>query len=130
MNPTLEVEYLWTKNAQPLDGTKIATVLKLENVTEESAERAHKCQASNKRGSTVSNVTILRGAIKGQISREQPTDAPKGLVGDEIFSMVCPQNGSASTINRVVLYLRMKGDNHDAVRVKHNMRQKFFKCQT
>ena len=86
---TLEVEYMWTKNGELLEGEN-GTILELRSVTEHS-EGAYKCHASNTRGSTVSNVTILVVHQKPHIT-EHPFDNQK-LVGDENVWMVCNSTG-------------------------------------
>ena len=85
----LEVEYVWIKDDKQLDETNI-TILELQNVTDQS-EGAYKCQASNRRGSVVSNVTIVEVYQRPNIT-EEPLDA-QVLVGDEIFSMICNSTG-------------------------------------
>ena len=111
---TLEVEYKWIKNGQPLEGAN-STILELRNITENS-EGAYKCQASNKRGSTVSNVTIVIVHQRPQIT-EQPLDAQK-LVGDETFWMVCNSTGVPQPLTEwFFIPIAIKGKNQDAVRL-------------
>lgn len=109
---TLEVEYLWIKNDQPLEGTN-TTTLELRNVTKQS-EGAYKCQASNNRGSTVSNITILEIHEKPIITK-QPSDA-QGLVGDDIYSMVCNSTGVPRPLTEW-FFIPMKGENYQVVRL-------------
>ena len=109
---TLEVEYLWIKNEQPLEGTN-TTTLELRNVTKQS-EGAYKCQASNNRGSTVSNITILEIHEKPIITK-QPSDA-QGLVGDNIYSMVCNSTGVPRPLTEW-FFIPMKGENYQVVRL-------------
>lgn len=109
---TLEVEYLWIKNEQPLEGTN-TTTLELRNVTKQS-EGAYKCQASNNRGSTVSNITILEIHEKPIITK-QPSDA-QGLVGDDIYSMVCNSTGVPRPLTEW-FFIPMKGENYQVVRL-------------
>lgn len=109
---TLEVEYLWIKNDQPLEETN-STTLELRNVTKES-EGAYKCQASNKRGSTVSNVTIVEVHERPNIT-EQPLDG-KGLVGDEIYLMDCKGSGVPRPITEW-FFIPMKSEKQEAVRI-------------
>ncbi|KAL9986757.1 hypothetical protein ACROYT_G000947 [Oculina patagonica] len=110
---TLEVEYLWIKNSQPLEETN-STILQLRNVTKQS-EGAYKCQASNRRGSTMSNVTIVEVHQRPSITK-QPQDA-QGLVGDEIFSMVCNSTGFPRPFTEW-FFIPMNTENRKVVRVK------------
>ena len=109
---TLEVEYLWIKNDQPLEGTN-STTLELRNVTKQS-EGAYKCQASNNRGSTVSNVTIVEIHQKPIITKHPP-DA-QGLVGDDIYSMVCNSTGVPHPLTEW-FFIPMKAENYQVVRL-------------
>ena len=109
---TLGVKYVWMKNGLTLEGEN-GTILELRNVTEQS-EGAYKCHASNTRGSTVSNVTILVVHQKPHIT-EHPLDEKK-LVGDEIMWMVCSSTG-VPTPSTVWFFIPMKGMNQDAVRL-------------
>ena len=109
---TLEVEYVWMKNDQPLEETN-STILELRNVTRQS-EGAYKCQASNRRGSTVSNVTIVEVHQRPNIT-EQPPDA-QGLVGDEILSMICNSTGIPRPLTEW-FFIPMNAENHKVVPV-------------
>lgn len=109
---TLEVEYLWIKNDQPLEGTN-STTLELRNVTKQS-EGAYKCQASNNRGSAVSNVTIVE-IHQRPIITKQPPDA-HGLVGDEIYSMVCNSTGVPRPLTEW-FFIPMKAENYQVIRL-------------
>ena len=109
---TLGVEYMWMKNGQPLEGQN-GTILELRNVTEQS-EGAYKCHASNTRGSTISNVTILVVHKKPHIV-EHPLDNHK-LVGDEEVWMVCSSTGVPRPSTEW-FFIPMKGMGQDAVRL-------------
>ena len=109
---TLEVEYSWIKNDQPLEETN-STTLELRNVTKQS-EGGYKCQASNKRGSTVSNVTIVEVHERPNIT-EQPLDG-KGLVGDEVYLMDCKSSGVPRPITEW-FFIPMKSEKQEAVRI-------------
>ena len=109
---TLGVEYVWMKNGLTLEGEN-STILQLRNVTQHS-EGAYKCHASNSRGSTVSNVTILAVHQKPHII-EHPLDEKK-LVGDEIMWMVCNSTG-VPTPSTVWFFIPMKGMNQNAIRL-------------
>lgn len=85
----IELLYLWYKDGEPLEDTN-STVLKLPNVTREN-QGVYQCQVSNSRGSTMSNVTILKVQQKPQI-----TEQPQGiqlLVGAEILLLSCNSTG-------------------------------------
>ena len=109
---TLEVEYMWTKNGELLEGEN-GTILELRSVTEHS-EGAYKCHASNTRGSTVSNVTILVVHQKPHIT-EHPFDNQK-LVGDESVWMVCNSTGVPRPSTEW-FFTPMKGVGQYAVRI-------------
>lgn len=109
---TLEVEYLWIKNDQPLEETN-STTLELRNVTKQS-EGAYKCQASNKRGSTVSNVTIVEVHQRPNIT-DQPLDG-KGLVGDEVYLMNCKGSGIPRPLTEW-FFIPMNVEKQEAVRM-------------
>ena len=109
---TLGVEYMWMKNGQPLEGQN-GTILELRNVTEQS-EGAYKCHASNTRGSTISNVTILVVHQKPHIV-EHPLDNHK-LVGDEEVWMVCNSTGVPRPTTEW-FFIPMRGISQDAVRI-------------
>ncbi|PFX29109.1 Fibulin-5 [Stylophora pistillata] len=109
---TLEVEYVWMKNGQSLEGENGA-ILELRNVTEDS-EGAYKCHASNTRGTTVSNVTILVVHQRPHIT-EHPLDKQK-LVGDEIMWIVCNSTGVPRPSTEW-FFIPIKGMSQDAVRL-------------
>ena len=109
---TLEVEYLWIKNDQPLEETN-STTLELRNVTKQS-EGAYKCQASNKRGSTVSNVTIVEVHERPNIT-EQPLDG-EALVGDEVYLMESKGSGVPRPLTEW-FFIPMKAEKQEAVRI-------------
>ncbi len=114
---TLEVEYFWIKNDQPLEETN-STILELRNISKQS-EGAYKCQASNRRGITVSNVTIVEVHQRPNIT-EQPKDF-QGLVGDETLSTVCNSTGIPRPETEW-FFISMKGQKHEAVRLNTTAR--------
>ena len=85
----IELLYLWYKDGEPLEDTN-STLLKLRNVTRES-QGVYQCQVSNSRGSTMSNVTILKVQQKPQIT-EQPLGTQL-LVGAEMLLLRCYSKG-------------------------------------
>ena len=109
---TLHVEYLWMKNGQPLENTN-DTILELTNVTTQS-EGAYKCQVSNSRGSTMSNVTIVLVHQRPNIT-EQPRDALV-LVGEQILSLVCSSTGVPRPSTEW-FFIPMKGKTSEVFRV-------------
>ncbi|XP_022784918.1 uncharacterized protein LOC111325373 [Stylophora pistillata] len=100
------------KNGEPLEGEN-GTILELRNVTEHS-EGAYKCHASNTRGRTVSNVTILVVHQRPHIT-EHPLDKQK-LVGDETVWMICNSTGIPRPSTEW-FFIPMKGMSRDAVRL-------------
>ena len=109
---TLGVEFMWMKDGQPLEGEN-GTILVLRNVTDHN-EGAYKCQASNTRGSTVSNVTLLVVHQKPHIV-EHPLDNQK-LVGDENVWMVCNSTGVPRPTTEW-FFIPMRGMSQDVVRI-------------
>lgn len=109
---TLEVEYLWIKNDQPLEETN-STTLELRNVTKQS-EGVYKCQASNKRGKTVSNVTIVE-VHQRPIITKQPPDG-KGLVGDEVYLIECKSVGVPRPLTEW-FFIPMKAEKQEVVHI-------------
>ena len=109
---TLQVQYLWFRNGQILEENN-STVLDLQNVTKQS-EGAYKCQASNRRGSVVSNVTIVEVHQRPSIT-EQPRDA-QGLVGDEKFIMICNSTGVPRPLTEW-FFIPIKAEKHEVVHV-------------
>jgi len=109
---TLEVEYLWVKNNQPLEETN-STTLELRNVTKQS-EGVYKCQASNRRGKTVSNVTIVEVHQKPTITK-QPPDG-KGLAGDEVYLIECKSFGVPRPVTQWY-FIPMKAENQEVVHI-------------
>lgn len=85
----IELLYLWYKDGEPLEDTN-STMLKLPNVTSEN-QGVYQCQVSNSRGSTMSNVTILKVQQKPQIT-EQPLGT-QILVGAEMLLLKCNSTG-------------------------------------
>ena len=90
---TIAMAYLWFKEGEPLEGTN-STRLELKNITNER-EGAYWCQASNSRGKTVSNVTIVKVHQTPHIT-QQPLDA-RVLAGEEIIFNDLQQHWSSPT---------------------------------
>lgn len=109
---TLQVEYKWFKNGEPLEDSN-STILELRNVTTQS-EGAYKCHVSNRKGITMSNVTILVVHQKPNIT-QQPQDA-QVLVGEEIISMVCNSTGVPPPLTDW-FFISLKGKTGDVVRL-------------
>ena len=109
---TLQVEYQWLKNGKPLEDSN-GSVLELRNVTTQN-EGAYKCHVSNRKGITMSNVTILMVHQKPNIT-QQPQDA-QVLVGEEIISMVCNCTGVPPPLTEW-FFISLKGKTGDVVRL-------------
>lgn len=109
---TTEIEYLWLKNGKSLEDTN-STILELPNVTTESGG-AYKCQVSNSRGSTMSNVTIVAVHQKPNIT-EQPLDV-QVLVGEKIISLVCNSTGVPLPLTEW-FFIPIKGKTGDIIRL-------------
>ena len=106
----IELLYLWYKDGEPLEDTN-STVLKLPNVTREN-QGVYQCQVSNSRGSTMSNVTILKVQQKPQI-----TEQPQGiqlLIGTEILLLRCNSTGFPQPLTEW-FFKPIKGDFNDHV---------------
>ena len=106
----IELLYLWYKDGEPLEDTN-STVLKLPNVTREN-QGVYQCQVSNSRGSTMSNVTILKVQQKPQIT-EQPLGIQL-LIGAEILLLRCNSTGFPRPLTEW-FFKPIKGDFHGHV---------------
>ena len=84
-----EVEIVWIRNERVIED-KHDEVLVLRNADRQT-EGAYKCKASNNRGVTVSNVTIVRVHEAPRITIH-PSDF-RVLVGTETLTMICSGDG-------------------------------------
>ena len=85
----LDVEISWIKNERVLDDMN-EEILVLRNVNRQ-AEGAYKCEVSNNRGSTVSNVTVVKVHQAPSI-----IEHPRGMhaiIGTEAVSLACISTG-------------------------------------